>query len=130
MKIKCKICGKEEDTSNWLNREELEKHQMCFDCNFWREKQEIDAQRPEHTWAVIDGVHYYLNPHTDSYFKGFGGRNFRIRFNDGFETECDNVWCQGDVPEGYWREQFPDNAKFVNGETWKTDKDETQYLTK
>ena len=69
MKITCKICGKEEDVSHWCNAEEMVEHQMCYNCNFWREKQEIDAKRPEHTYAVIDGAHYYLEPHTDDYFK-------------------------------------------------------------
>ena len=116
--IKCKICGKEEDVDHWTNAAEMTHHQMCFKCNFWREKMELDSKRDKHTWAVINGEHYYLEPHTDGYFKGFGGRKFRIRFNDGFETVCDNLWYQGEVPEGYWREQFPDNATFLPEQKW------------
>ena len=126
--IKCKICGKEEDVSHWTNTDEMIKHQMCFHCNFWREKKEIDENSDYHTWAMINGTHYYLNPHTDHYFKGFGGRKFRIRFNDGFETVCDNLWCQGEPPEGYWREQFPDNATFVDELKWVEDSEGTKYL--
>lgn len=126
--VKCKICGKEEDVSHWTNEKEMVKHQMCFDCNFWHGKQELDAKRKEHTWAVIDGTHYYLESESPAFFRGFGGRKFHIRFNDGFETTCSNLWCQGDIPEGYWRERFPDNAVFVDGETWKESVDGTKYL--
>lgn len=112
--LKCKICGKEENPANWINEGELVKHQMCFTCNFWREKLELNKERGEHKWAMINGAHYYLHPHVDSDFKGFGGRKFRIRFNDGFEIECDNLWHQGEPEHPYWKDQFPNNAIFVN----------------
>ena len=110
--IKCRICGNEETPSKWTNCEEMIEHQMCFECNFWREKLDKDFKREPHTWAVIKGTHYYLEPKIDGAFKGFGGTRFRIRFKDGFETICENLWCQGNVPEGYWRKKFPDNAEF------------------
>ena len=42
-----------------------------------------------------------------------GGDKMKIQFNDGTLVECDNVWCQGNIPGGYWRTIFPDNAKFI-----------------
>ena len=46
-----------------------------------------------------------------NYFQGFGGAEFRIRFNDGYEVITHNLWCQGE-PEGSWKEKFPNNADF------------------
>ena len=86
---------------------------MCFKCNFWRKQPGLDhTVRGEHNYAIVNGIHYVLAPHTNSYFKGFGGHQFTFEFNDGTIKECDNVWCQGDVTEEHphWRELMPDNA--------------------
>ena len=115
-KITCKICGKQEDISHFYDdyAAELESHQMCHTCNHWRLQHELDqTDRGEHRYAIIGGTHYILEPHTDDYFKGFSGHKFRIRFHDGFETTCDNLWCQGDIPAGHWRDIMPDNAQFI-----------------
>lgn len=114
-KFICKICGVEEDTERWINGKELEAHQMCITCNHWREQVELDKnERGEHGYAIFEGIHYVLSPHTDAQvFRGFGGRKFTMKFNDGHETVCDNVWCQGVIPEGYWREQMPDNIVYM-----------------
>ena len=111
----CKICGVEENTDHWINRKELEKHCMCQRCSHWREQHELDqTERGEHGYAIYNGTHYVLKPHTDAVaFKGFGGHNFKIKFNDGFETECDNMWCQGDIPDGHWRDLMPDNVAYI-----------------
>lgn len=114
--ITCKICGKQEDVSHFYDdyAAELENHQMCHTCNHWRQQHELDLTvRGEHRYAIIEGTHCILGPDTDDYFKGFGGHKFRIRFNDGYETTCSNLWCQGDIPEGHWRDIMPDNAQFV-----------------
>lgn len=108
--VVCHICGKTEDLSQWINANEMHERQMCFECNFWQNNLEADKTRK---WAVINGGHYVLESHTDGYFKGFGGQKFIIRFFDGHIEECDNLWHQGEIPEGYWREQFPDNAEFI-----------------
>ena len=79
-------------------------------------KEGIDflKERGEHGWAVIDGKHYVLLPHTDlNWPRGMGGAKMRIRFFDGYETICDNLWCQGEIPSGYWRDLMSDNAKFI-----------------
>lgn len=116
-KIICKICGAEEESNRWIpeTKEEVEKEQMCFSCLHWARQHRLDlTERGEHGWAVINGVHYVLCPHTDLNWPcGFGGVENRIRFFDGHETICDNLWCQGDIPSGHWRDLMPDNAKFV-----------------
>jgi hypothetical protein len=114
-KFICKICGAEENTERWFNVSDLEKHQMCQSCNHWREQHELDKyERGEHGYAIFAGTHYTLLPHTDAQiFRGFGGRKFTVKFSDGYETVCDNVRCQGDIPEGYWRDKMPDNVEFI-----------------
>lgn len=110
--MKCIICGEEIPLNRYTNDQELREHQMCFDCNFWRDMLERDAERPPYTCCVIDGTHYVIEPdEPNSFFKGFGGAEFHIYFDDGYEVVTHNLWCQGE-PEGYWKEKFPNNAKF------------------
>lgn len=113
-KFNCCICGKEEDPNEWVKdcSEELVKHQMCFTCNHWRQQHELDhTERGEHGWAVINGSHYVLKPHTEG-IRGMYSRTYTIEFNDGTVVECDNLWHQGDLNRTakHWRELMPDNA--------------------
>ena len=116
--IICKYCGQVEDTDHWIpeTKEALERDECCFTCHHWKEQNELDqTERGEYGDAIIEGTHYVLCPHTDTeIFKGHGGRKFAIKFNDGYEAVCDNLWCQGYIPDGHWRELMPDNAVFVN----------------
>lgn len=110
----CKICGQYEENTDWIEscKIELEEHQMCFTCNFWRKQHEADLnERGEHNWAVVGGHHYVLAPHKDKGFKGFDGHEVTIRFNDGTIKKCDNLWHQGEIHIPYWRELMPDNAE-------------------
>lgn len=112
-RIICKICGAEEDADHWGDnlKSELMEHQMCFHCNFWRNNYENDEHRK---FAIVNGTHYVLRENNaNSYFKGFGGAKFVFKFNDGHIEECNNVWYQGNIPDGYWREFMPDNAEIV-----------------
>ena len=121
--MKCKICGEEFNSSYYYKDTEkaMNEHQMCFGCNFWREKIEQDAQQPPHKVAIIDGVHYYIDDeNVVSKFRGFDGNKFEIHFNDGTKVTTTNLWCQGDIPPE-WRQHFPDNAKF----NWKWKKENT-----
>ena len=119
--MNCKICNKEVDAEHYISdvKEAMLKHQMCFSCNFWRELLEEDKQLPPHVSCVIDGTHYRIcDENSKSHFRGFGGREFHIKFNDGTIVTTTNLWCQGE-PDECWREKFPDNAVFINGEQWK-----------
>lgn len=107
----------------------MEKHQMCSNCNFWREHLEEDKKLHPHTAVVIDGTHYYIcREDSKSYFRGFGGAKFNIRFNDGHFVTTTNLWCQGNIPPE-WRDKFPDNAKFEENLKWK-EIGGTEYLIK
>lgn len=119
--MKCKICEEEMHEDDYIEdvKVAMLKHQMCFNCNFWREMLEEDAKRPPHTWCMIDGTHYIIVPdNPNSHFQGFGGREFQIEFNDGHRVVTHNLWCQGE-PEGYWKDKFPNNAHFENDLKWK-----------
>lgn len=74
---------------------------------------------------MIDGTHYVIESENDN-FRGFGGARFQIEFNDGTKVITTNLWCQGE-PKGYWRTQFPDNARFENNLKW-TNINGTKYL--
>lgn len=84
MKVVCKICGAEEESEKWIpqTKERVEKEQMCFRCLHWAEQHRLDlTERGEHGWAVINGNHYVLLPHTDiNWPRGMGGAKMRIRF--------------------------------------------------
>lgn len=116
-KIICNICGREEDPERWIpeTAQKIKNLGICFECLHWRTQTTLDdTERGLHGWAVINGMHYVLAPHTDvNWPRGMGGAKMKIRFFDGYETECDNLWCQGEVPEGYWRDLLPDNAEFI-----------------
>lgn len=103
-KVICGICGAEEDTERWIPSvsKKIQSYGICQRCLFWREQTTLDdTERGPHGWAVINGTHYVLGKHTDAVaFKGYGGSKFRIRFKDGFETECDNLLVPGGYPRG------------------------------
>lgn len=127
--MKCKVCGKEEDISVYCNQELLEKKGVCFSCKFWNDILKKDSERKPHTWCVIDGTHYVIEPDDPgNYFQGFGGAEFQIEFNDGHRVVTHNLWCQGDI-DPVWRDKFPDNARFENNLKW-TDINGTKYLIK
>ena len=116
--MKCKICGKEISENRYINDKELQEHQMCFSCNFWRNMLEEDAKRPLHTYCMIDGTHYVIGPEDDkSQFRGFGGAKFQIIFDDGTKVITTNLWCQGE-PDEHWKDKFPNNAHFENNLKW------------
>lgn len=115
-KIICNICGREEFPGRWIpeTAQKIRNLGICFNCLHWRTQTTFDdTERGLHGWAVINGMHYVLVPHTDANWpRGMGGE-MKIRFFDGYETECDNLLCQGEVPAGYWRDLLPDNAEFI-----------------
>lgn len=108
--VVCVICGKEE-ILRWTSNDELRKHKMCFNCNFWREY--VEKVNDDHC-VRIDGKHYYYHqdePRSSNNFKGFGGNKFYIKFFDGRDIITHNLWHQGDIPD-YWKDKLPDNAEF------------------
>ena len=103
MEYKCKICGKTEESSHWINGKEMLEKEHCFECNYWLSLHEGDiTNRKDHKYVITNGVHYVIEPEnsTDS-FRGFGGAKVKINFFDGTETISTNLWYQGPIPERF-----------------------------
>ena len=82
----------------------------CFDCSFWLKKTCLKPA-DEARKAIIDGKHYMIGG--EGYlFRGNGGREFHILFNDGRDVRTMNLWEQGKIPEEF-RSLLPDNAQFI-----------------
>lgn len=104
---KCTFCGKEHDGASVLNTDQVERG-LCFTCAFWFEKV---AVKDDPLVARVDGTHYWIEEN-DTTFKGFGGHDFTIKFDDGREVASSNLWCQGHIPPQF-KELLPNNAQFL-----------------
>ena len=109
----CRVCGKEsQNTYSGDISLIMKEFGCCFTCAFWIWQHRLD-QEGNRVWAIIDGKHYVLCPHTDANWPvGMGGQRFTILFNDGRVVECDNLWHQGQIPE-HFRDVMQDNARFI-----------------
>ena len=83
----------------------------CFDCSFWIKKIDI-SEEDQARRVIVNGQHHRLGIDNVGPFRGFGGRAFRIQFQDGRIVETSNLWHQGEIPEKF-REWLPDNATFI-----------------
>ena len=121
----CTLCGGKHDPENYLQdriREIMEEKHLCFRCANWLWQHELDRTKTARLGnvAIINGKHYVLNPSNGGNWpSGFGGARFKIRFNDGREVVCNNLWHQGEIPE-HLRHLFPDNAAFVKEDGFQT----------
>lgn len=107
----CKMCGATERLQ-WIEstKAELIKHQLCFTCNFWRERLERHQDNPNS--VIIDNTAYMIGREDELHvFRGFGGARFVICFDDGREVVTTNLWCQGGIPD-IWKPFFRNNAHF------------------
>lgn len=108
----CPVCGQPIKDNYVINGK-------CFTCDFWEKRLIDDAEYPEHTVCIIDGAHYIIEDENDtSCFRGFAGRKFIIKFNDGTIVTTTNLWYQGVIPENF-KDKFPNNAEFVDGLRWR-----------
>lgn len=109
---KCSYCKINESDLSCLECEEkkrMERDNLCFNCAFW--SLYVDKKDDERI-ARIDGNHYYIENNSSNGFVGFGGRDFKIKFNDGREIITNNLWHQGTIPD-IWKDKLPDNAIFI-----------------
>lgn len=86
-----------------------------FECHRKKIWLDIIEEREKH--VVIDGECYYLernnlNGCDRAGFKGFGGRRFRIKFNNGEIIETTNLWHNGVIPDEF-RNVLKDEAVFI-----------------
>ena len=108
----CKICGAKED-NHWISHKQLTERQECFNCNYWMKLIEDTNWSEDRFRVVVKGIHYVgYSPRVSTGMKGFGGSLWKIKFLDGREVECRNLWHQGEIPERF-RDRLQDNAEFV-----------------
>ena len=104
----CEICGREFDKKHYSGKfENICGLNNCFGEKFWRI---IVDEKDEHVF--INGGSYFIEDENKGGFRGFDGRKFRIRKNDGTEIVTTNLWYQGQVPDNF-KDILPDNAEFV-----------------
>lgn len=83
----------------------------CFECSYWMEKIELPTE-DENRRVIVNGQHYRIGIDDPGPFRGFGGREFTVLFDDGRMVKTRNLWDQGEIPERF-RRWFPDNAIFL-----------------
>lgn len=105
--MNCVICNKEIKESMFSNN--ILCSEECFKIDFWNEY----ANKSDDLNSVrINHEHYWILPNVENKnISGFGGRQFKIIFNDGRKVITNNLWNQGSIPEEFY-EKLPDNAKF------------------
>lgn len=87
---------------------------------FWEEKvawRQGGDRTPDGGHCLrIGGRHYVAIPGVvdPRPFMGHGGARLRWRDSSGNAYESNDVWSQGDIPEGF-RDRLPDNAKWIPG---------------
>lgn len=110
--LKCEICGKEIEHSSYAGAT-LCSDNECFSKYYWLER--VNNQDSP-TQVVIDGFVFQIGREDSlSSFRGFSGRQFKIKFFDGRIVTTTNLWHNGKVPEEF-RDQLPDNAEWYKGE--------------
>lgn len=108
----CEICGKKFNKPFYHSDEykNICSSSECFHKKFWLE---IIEEKDSH--VIINGNCYYIDkthPMSDSDFRGYGGREFKIKLHSGEVITTNNLWYNGEVPEEF-RDRLPDNAEFV-----------------
>jgi len=110
--VKCEICGKEIEQSQYSNA--ILCSSTCFETHFWKK---IIEEKDQH--IIINGKCFCDGgevKYPDRYsFLGFAGRRFWIRFFNGKEITTNNLWFQGDIPDEF-RIELSDNAEFYTPE--------------
>ena len=98
--MKCQVCGKEIKKQYTYGT----CSEKCFQKQFWNEVLDNNA-------IIIDGNCYHVGKKDPtSYFRGFGGRPFTIKMNDGKIIHTTNLWHQGTIPKEFYK---GDNAEFI-----------------
>jgi len=101
--MNCIICNKEIEKSKYSNA--ILCSSECFHIDFWNSKVEI---KNDPNSVRENGTQYYIGT-PDGSFKGFGGRRFKITFNDGRVVKTDCLWHNGEIPDEF-KDRLPDNA--------------------
>lgn len=110
--LKCEICGKEIECSLFASVI-LCSNNDCYEKYYWLERVK---RKDSPTQVVINGIVYQIGREDDcSSFRGYDGRQFKIKFFDGRIVTTTNLWHNGKVPAEF-RDRLPDNAEWYKGE--------------
>lgn len=106
----CVICGRMVQSHFYEpTKEQIVYKNMCFECNFWDEKQKTLGD----SVMIVDGHMYRIgDENSTSYFRGFGGNKFTFN-KSGKIIVSTNVWSNGDIPF-FYRKVLPNNAIIIN----------------
>lgn len=113
--MKCEICGKEIKESKFSNA--ILCSSECHTMQFWLEKAKSMQEDKEYASriAIIDRNMYYIDDEDAvgplGSTRGFGGREFIIKFKDGRIVKTTNLWANGSIPHTLLN-KFPDNAEW------------------
>lgn len=114
------ICAKcQKETDDDIHYSKSIREGQCFSCTFWWEL--TRSPEPGTKQIVVDGHVYQFRPgkwQGPTWSLGFGGREFYIKKHHEGLMMTNSMWHRGKVPPE-WREKFPDDAVFINGEQWQ-----------
>jgi hypothetical protein len=110
----CSSCGHHPVKTHFgePTRSRMITKQVCFTCDFWLGLIDNKGLTPENRF-IIEGHHYVAlpnDPHPLA-MRGFSGRRFEIKTDDGRTIVTNNLWHQGEIPERF-RDRLPNNAVF------------------
>lgn len=115
----CVMCGGVAGT-NYIGNQSMVERNMCFSCNFWEDRLHSLGLNN----FIINGNFYTDSGQVDKptkMFLGFGGRLFVIETFDGRIISTNNLWYGGRITQ-WFRDKFPDNAKFVTPKNYAVPK--------
>lgn len=111
----CTVCGKEFEKTCFMKPYDNICSSECFHKNFWNEYVREYNSDPERR-CIINGNAYSIGEeHVPLYDRGYAGRKFKIKKNDGAIIVTTNLRCNGEVPDEF-RDELSDDAEFVWGE--------------
>lgn len=112
--MKCEVCGKEIEQSAFSNA--ILCSSKCHTDFFWLCKLEIMQNDKDYAAriAIIDGSMFYIGDENTRGIRGFGGREFIIKFEDRTPSliKTTNLWYNGDIPLNL-QDKFPNNARWA-----------------
>lgn len=116
MDKKCYVCGKTINTNKLYYsvgpNSYICDNEECYNFYFWDSLATRMAHNLFHEYVIVNKEVYQIGSDDDSP-RGFGGRHWAIRFNDGHYVETNSLWHRGKLPKRL-ESGFPDNAVFVD----------------
>ena len=124
MQITCPICGRIDDTEEYINspiRKIMEEKKCCFHCAFWFNISKGDQYIEYHSIPVVVNHSHWSYPSSEPvHLERSNGWSYipisilhYILFEDGRVAKTNQLWHQGTVPEHFY-DLIPNNAVFID----------------